>query len=83
MITPRRPPSIIESFNYAIEGIIHVLRTQRNMRIHFAVAVVVLVAALVSDVSRLEIERGAFRVLPSLGASLDGVERAQHGRSDV
>ena len=55
MITPRRPPSIIESFNYAIEGIIHVLRTQRNMRIHFAVAVVVLVAALVSDVSRLEL----------------------------
>jgi diacylglycerol kinase (ATP) len=55
MITPRRPPSIIESFNYAIEGIIHVLRTQRNMRIHFVVAVVVLVAALVSDVTRLEL----------------------------
>ena len=55
MITPRRPPSIVESFNYAIEGIIHVLRTQRNMRIHFAVAVVVLIAALVSDVTRLEL----------------------------
>ena len=55
MITPRRSPSIVESFNYAIEGIIHVLRTQRNMRIHFAVAVVVLIAALVSDVSRLEL----------------------------
>ena len=38
MSTPRRAPSIIESFNYAFEGIIHVLRTQRNMRIHFAVA---------------------------------------------
>ena len=55
MITPRRTPSILESFNYAIEGIIHVLRTQRNMRIHFAVAVVVLIAALVSDVTRLEL----------------------------
>ena len=43
----RRAPSLIDSFNYAFEGIIHVLRTQRNMRIHFAVAVVVLVAALV------------------------------------
>jgi diacylglycerol kinase (ATP) len=32
-----RPPSLLESFNYAFEGIIHVLRTQRNMRIHFAV----------------------------------------------
>ena len=55
MITPRRPPSIFESFNFAIEGIIHVLRTQRNMRIHFGVAVAVLVAALAFDVSRLEL----------------------------
>jgi diacylglycerol kinase (ATP) len=51
----RRPPSIIESFNYAFEGIIHVLRTQRNMRIHFAIAVAVLVAGLAVDVSRLEL----------------------------
>ncbi len=55
MITPRRAPSIIESFNFAIEGIIHVLRTQRNMRIHFAIAIGVLVAALAFDVSRLEL----------------------------
>jgi diacylglycerol kinase (ATP) len=55
MIAPRRTPSIIESFNYAIEGIIHVLRTQRNMRIHFVIAVVVLVGALAFDVSRLEL----------------------------
>jgi diacylglycerol kinase (ATP) len=56
MTTPqRRPPSIIESFNFAFEGIIHVLRTQRNMRIHFAVAVAVLVAGLAVDVSRLEL----------------------------
>ena len=55
MIAPRRRPSIFESFNYAIEGIIHVLRTQRNMRIHFGVAVGVLVAALVLNVSRLEL----------------------------
>ena len=55
MIAPRRTPSIVESFNFAIEGIIHVLRTQRNMRIHFAAAVAVLVGALVFDVSRLEL----------------------------
>ena len=55
MIAPRRTPSIIESFNYAIEGIIHVLRTQRNMRIHFAISIGVLVAALAFDVSRLEL----------------------------
>jgi homotetrameric cytidine deaminase len=51
----RTRPSIIESFNYAIEGVIHVLRTQRNMRIHFAIAVVVLVVAVVVGVSRIEL----------------------------
>jgi diacylglycerol kinase (ATP) len=55
VIAPRRPPSIIESFNFAIEGIIHVLRTQRNMRIHFGIAIAVLVAALAVDISRLEL----------------------------
>jgi len=55
MTTPGRTPSIIESFNYAFEGIIHVLRTQRNMRIHFLVAVIVLVAALAINVNRLEL----------------------------
>ena len=51
----RRAPSLVESFNFAFEGIIHVLRTQRNMRIHFAVAIVVLVAALVVGVEKLEL----------------------------
>src|SRR6188472_3057164 len=51
----RRPPSIIESFNVAFEGIIHVLRTQRNMRIHFLIAVAVLIAALAVDVSKIEL----------------------------
>jgi diacylglycerol kinase (ATP) len=57
MITPRRrgTPSILESFNNAFEGIVHVLRTQRNMRIHFVAAIAVLVAALAFDVSRLEL----------------------------
>jgi diacylglycerol kinase (ATP) len=55
MTSPRRAPSLIESFNFAFEGIIHVLRTQRNMRIHFGVAIVVLIAGLAVDVSRLEL----------------------------
>jgi diacylglycerol kinase (ATP) len=50
-----RNPSVLQSFNFAFEGIIHVLRTQRNMRIHFAIAVVVLVAALAVGVGRLEL----------------------------
>jgi diacylglycerol kinase (ATP) len=51
----QRSGSLLDSFNYAFEGIIHVLRTQRNMRIHFAIAVVVLVAAIFADVTKLEL----------------------------
>ena len=51
----QRSPSLLDSFNFAFEGIIHVLRTQRNMRIHFAVAVFVLVVAIAADVTKLEL----------------------------
>jgi diacylglycerol kinase (ATP) len=53
--TQRRPPSVFESFNFAFEGIIHALRTQRNMRIHFLIAAVVLVVAFAAGVSKLEL----------------------------
>ena len=48
-------PSVIESFNFAIEGVIHVLRTQRNMRIHFGAAVVVIVVSVAVGVSKMEL----------------------------
>jgi diacylglycerol kinase (ATP) len=51
----RLRPSVIESFNFAIEGVIHVLRTQRNMRLHFAAAVAVIVVAVAVGVSKLEL----------------------------
>jgi diacylglycerol kinase (ATP) len=50
-----RPPTIFDSFNHAFEGIIHVLRTQRNMRIHFVVAIGVIVLALTVAVSRIDL----------------------------
>ena len=46
--------SIIESFNYAVDGIIYTLKTQRNMRIHFALAVFVLILSLFLNFTRLE-----------------------------
>jgi diacylglycerol kinase (ATP) len=52
-VKPR--PSVLESFNFAIEGVIHVLRTQRNMRIHFAVAVAVIVVSVAVGVSKMEL----------------------------
>jgi len=52
---PGRAPTLLDSFNYAFEGIIHVLRTQRNLRIHFAIAIVVIAAAAAFGVERLEL----------------------------
>ncbi len=49
---PGRAPSLFDSFNYAFEGIIHVLRTQRNLRIHFVIAIVVIGAAGALGVGR-------------------------------
>jgi diacylglycerol kinase (ATP) len=54
-MTMRRAPTILDSFNFAFEGIIHVLRTQRNLRIHFGVAVAVLILALIVDVTKIEL----------------------------
>jgi diacylglycerol kinase (ATP) len=54
-MSSRRAPSLLESFNYAFEGVIHVLRTQRNMRIHFLIAVAVLAVAVVVGVTRFEL----------------------------
>jgi diacylglycerol kinase (ATP) len=51
----RTRPSVIQSFNFAIEGVVHVLRTQRNMRLHFAAAVAVIVVAVAVGVSKIEL----------------------------
>jgi diacylglycerol kinase (ATP) len=44
-----------DSFNYAISGIIHGLKTQRNMQLHVIVMVLVLLASLFLDLSRIEL----------------------------
>lgn len=46
-----KPRPLFQSFNYAIDGVIYVLRTQRNMRVHFAIAAFVLTLSLVLGVS--------------------------------
>jgi diacylglycerol kinase (ATP) len=54
-VTPQRSPSLFHSFNHAAEGIVHALRTQRNLWIHFAIAAAVLVAAAGFGASKLEL----------------------------
>jgi len=52
-IDPRKN-SLIKSFNYAVEGIIYSLMSQRNMRVHYIVALIVLFASLFFDLTRIE-----------------------------
>ncbi len=47
--------SLVTSFNYAFEGIIYVVRTQRNMRVHFAVALGILPVSVALGVTRFEL----------------------------
>ena len=54
-VSPQRSESIFDSFNNAAEGVIHALRTQRNLWIHFTIAAAVLVAAVGFGVSKLEL----------------------------
>jgi diacylglycerol kinase (ATP) len=50
-----RQGSLRWSFTWAFEGIVYVLRTQRNMQIHVSAAVLALVMGLLLDFSRLEL----------------------------
>jgi diacylglycerol kinase (ATP) len=51
----RRTPRMLQSLNWAFEGVIHVLRSEPNMRIHFAVATAVLILAFSYGVTKLEL----------------------------
>jgi diacylglycerol kinase (ATP) len=57
-----RSRNIVWSFDYAIRGIVHTLRTQRNMRVHFVVSALVFVAALALRVSGLDLVALIFAV---------------------
>ncbi len=46
---------LFESFNYAIEGLIHTLKTQRNMRIHFAVGIAVIIVGIYLNLDRTDV----------------------------
>ena len=45
---------LLESFNYAIDGVLYTVRTQRNMKIHLFVTLCVLLACFFFDISKSE-----------------------------
>ena len=47
--------NIVQSLNSAVEGFIYVLKTQRNMRLHFLIAMLVLVMGIFFNLSKLEL----------------------------
>jgi diacylglycerol kinase (ATP) len=54
-LADRSKHGLLESFNYALSGIVWALRHQRNMQIHFGLALVVVIMAVVFAVSRQEL----------------------------
>lgn len=51
---PRKKRSFLHSLNNAVEGFIHVLRHERNMRIHFFFAFCILLTAVFFGVQRVD-----------------------------
>src|SRR6266849_283530 len=50
-----RPKNAFDSFRYALDGILHGLRSQRHMRVHFCVAALALLAGVVFRLDRAEL----------------------------
>ncbi|MGB2705283.1 MAG: diacylglycerol kinase [Candidatus Omnitrophota bacterium] len=46
---------LVESLNRSVEGFIYVLKTQRNMRLHFLIATLVLVLGLYFNLPKIEL----------------------------
>ena len=57
-----RSRNLLWSFNYAIQGIVYALRTQRNMRLHAVAATAVLIASLLFRISALELVAVIFAI---------------------
>ena len=47
-------PDVLRSFGHAIDGIVYLLRTQRNVRVHFGAGLLVVVLAAILGFTALE-----------------------------
>ncbi len=50
-----RSRTLIDSFNYAFDGVVYAFKTQRNIRLHFLTAGIVLLVSLILKLTKLEI----------------------------
>lgn len=58
----KRAHTLLWSLNFAIDGIVYALRTQRNMRLHMLAAVIVAVASLLLDITGIELVAVVFAI---------------------
>lgn len=58
----RKSRTLIESFTYAIAGIVYSIKTQRNMCIHFSVAVLVFISAVLLKIDYIEMSLVFFAI---------------------
>lgn len=49
---PVKPKTVLESFKYAVDGVLDVFRTQKHMRFHFVTVVLVLLVALMFELDK-------------------------------
>lgn len=61
---------LIKSFSYAIEGIVTALKRERNMRIHFTMAIFAIVLSFVLDISKGERTAVILSISTVIGAEL-------------
>lgn len=60
----------MNGFKYAVEGVVHVFRTQRHMRFHFLTMVLVLIVSLVLKLKREEVIVLLFTITLVLAAEM-------------
>lgn len=66
----RRARSVAQSFRFAGEGLVWALRSQRNLRIHFFLAILVLLLAAVVQLRRLQLAVLTLTIIVVLVAEL-------------
>ena len=50
-----RDRRIIDSFNFAIEGVIEALRNEKHMKVHILSAILIVILAILTNASKVEI----------------------------
>jgi diacylglycerol kinase (ATP) len=62
--------TLLQSFNHAFQGLVESVRRGRNMRIHFAIALVVLIVSLFLNLTKLELAAVIIAITFVIGAEL-------------